>query len=565
MLSWVICCSWLYSAQAQDIQYTDNIVTPTTQATGSTWSNAVYQDSLTCWTWGNPGYCGPNAIVRPGDNINFSFGSTYVFQQPWASAVLPDSGTGLVVRGYTFSFTAKNGNGWDDGRTDQLTALVRFWDTTGGRGSSNVLASAQYNLSYQFNWTDFNFTETWATPLQATQVGQIQYGFLGRDNNGWAGPYGPEITNVSFRVQYSIDPCAQDPLSSPTCQGYAQALLASLAPQTTAAIEPALTPEPVGETPAEPAAQTAAASTAVAPTEESTGGIASTVTQTTAASNNTAPSRGSVSLSTVLGILATERDRVASVERTTQERAAETGQASIAAVEALTADTVAQIQAQIADSNSSGGAGLANTMTTQDSAGSVMTSTSLSQSLGSGLIPGTASDPGLEVVLVEIPVPMTASVPDQGPALPTDFVGSTIIMESATGDSPVVITVQPQAADPQDIDIAPRSQDVTTAGFTAVDLLTHTAPESPAQESRPQDTTGRVPPTMDALGPQDITALAQAPQGFDTYSMTMPDTAFYAARDIYPRQAVVDNPRGRNLFGGSDRRHQELVDQQYRR
>jgi hypothetical protein len=50
-------------------------------------------------------------------------------------------------------------------------------------------------------------------------------GFVGRDNNFWAGTYGPEIYNVNFSLKYSVkpDPCIADPLSSPTCPGYALA------------------------------------------------------------------------------------------------------------------------------------------------------------------------------------------------------------------------------------------------------------------------------------------------------------------------------------------------------
>ena len=31
------------------------------------------------------------------------------------ASVLPNTGSGLRVNGYNFGFTAKNGNGWDDG------------------------------------------------------------------------------------------------------------------------------------------------------------------------------------------------------------------------------------------------------------------------------------------------------------------------------------------------------------------------------------------------------------------------------------------------------------------
>jgi hypothetical protein len=45
--------------------------------------------------------------------------------------------------------------------------------------------------------------------------------------------------------------------------------------------------------------------------------------------------------------------------------------------------------------------------------------------------------------------------------------------------------------------------------------------------------------------------------------MMMPDVAFYAPKEIYKNQVNVDNARVlRGL--GSDRLHQEMVNQQYR-
>lgn len=214
------------SSNSQTIDYvTGNIVQPTVAGTGTTpWTGGVYQDNLTCWGGGDPGYCGPNAIVRPGNYINFSYGSTYLYQQQNVANLLPNDMGPVKVTGYNFSFTAKNGNGWDDGRTDQLTALVRFWDATGGRGATNLLYGTSWDLSSNFNWTNFNYNENLPTPLDAKAIGQVQYGFIGRDNNGWAGPYGPEIMNVSFSLKYSVDPCATNPAYSSSCAGFSSVL-----------------------------------------------------------------------------------------------------------------------------------------------------------------------------------------------------------------------------------------------------------------------------------------------------------------------------------------------------
>jgi hypothetical protein len=45
----------------------------------------------------------------------------------------------------------------------------------------------------------------------------------------------------------------------------------------------------------------------------------------------------------------------------------------------------------------------------------------------------------------------------------------------------------------------------------------------------------------------------------------IPDVAFYAPKEIYKNQKTVDNARTlRGLQGGSDRLHQEMVNQQYK-
>jgi hypothetical protein len=59
--------------------------------------------------------------------------------------------------------------------------------------------------------------------------------------------------------------------------------------------------------------------------------------------------------------------------------------------------------------------------------------------------------------------------------------------------------------------------------------------------------------------------MATQPKGFDVYAMTsMKDNAFYAPKDIYGNQKTIDNARALRQLS-SDRLHQEMVDQQYRR
>ena len=70
----------------------------------------------------------------------------------------------------------------------------------------------------------------------------------------------------------------------------------------------------------------------------------------------------------------------------------------------------------------------------------------------------------------------------------------------------------------------------------------------------------------EVAGGVDINNIATQPKGYDLYSqMTLKDASFYKPEDIYKNQRTVDNVRLlRGLQSGSDRLHQDMVDQQYK-
>jgi hypothetical protein len=77
------------------------------------------------------------------------------------------------------------------------------------------------------------------------------------------------------------------------------------------------------------------------------------------------------------------------------------------------------------------------------------------------------------------------------------------------------------------------------------------------------DTVNRNAQPNELAGKVDIASMATQPQGYQAYSLAMPDVAFYAPREIYRNQVNVDNVR---LFRGlgSDRLHQQMIDMQYK-
>ena len=69
----------------------------------------------------------------------------------------------------------------------------------------------------------------------------------------------------------------------------------------------------------------------------------------------------------------------------------------------------------------------------------------------------------------------------------------------------------------------------------------------------------------EAAGNVDLTKMATMPAGYNSYlNFAMRDAAFYAPKEVYRNQRNVDNARAFRQLA-SDRVHQEMIEQQYRR
>ena len=78
------------------------------------------------------------------------------------------------------------------------------------------------------------------------------------------------------------------------------------------------------------------------------------------------------------------------------------------------------------------------------------------------------------------------------------------------------------------------------------------------------DTVKKNTPDSSVAGDVSIASMATQPAGYNSYSVTMPDASFYAPKEIYRNQKVVDNQRlMRGLTRGSDSLHEQMMEQQY--
>lgn len=569
-------------------------------STTSTWQNAgVIAGGLPCMYWGDPGYCGPNpAVARFGEGsntINFSYGMVDLYQLINIKNALPNTGTGLQVNGFNFGFTAKNGNGWDNGQQDYLTAYVRFYDNT----NTKILENYNYDLNWRYNWTTFNYSQTFNKPYAVPDLGNARIGFVGMDSNYWAGFYGPEITDVYFGLKYSVDPCATNPLYSPTCADYFTRL-AALTPSTTTSttstttgptgttttvdgvtISPTGTygslppppppPAPEGSQPPPPQQSGPLPPGAPAPgpiQQASTTQTTSTPTKVGEVSDSSGSTKTTVSLSSVLSMISSNQEKTSALEKSVVQaadaQAFSAGETAKQQAEKIAGDAQSQSIANSGGSQTginqstgtqSFGATQGSSMTIQGNlqSNTTVNSSRLQQSLLSAGISNQNESSSSGTSTQQFYVNQINSRQDFNVSTSTPAVSYSLVTPNR-----YVPQMQIDLPSPEGIKFGGHKSPLDNAMESKLPL--------PQMESGQQS--GSVKKNVqnnEAAGNVNIESIAKQPVGYAQYFGMMPDVAFYAPKEIYRNQKVVDNARTlRGLQGGSDRLHQEMVNQQYK-
>jgi len=546
----VLCWASLFTTLSSNAQVdsTGNLVD------NNSWNNAVYQNQLTCWGYGDPGYCGPNPIVRPGGNINFSYGTANLYQIQSIANALPNSGTGLQVTGFNFGFTAKNGNGWDDGRQDYLSAYVTLYNKAGA-----VAANYDYTnyTNNRYNWTQFNFSETFATPYAVPELSNVRYGLIGRDNNFWAGPYGPEVYGVNFSLKYSVDPCATNKFSSPSCSGYFDAL-AKLAPASTttdtvvAYTPPPEPPEPPPPPPGSPPLQQTQSGPPPPPGAPPLPGAPPPPqnTQQAAATSTASPqekaSSGSPNVGFALSLIARNSDREKAIAQQTVATAiAEAQAAGDRAQQTATATASAAVLASMSSSE------------TSFSGGGIQVNTSSSRS---NTVINVAAQQPISSLAQNTQSFSTATNSQQAAMLQLLAPASIEQIQSTQNYS--IFSVQEVRQ--QESEVLNQQVSFLTDLNNPIKQILDSQQFQQAIEDQPQQTQRRdTTPNELAVG-VNITQMAMVPQGYASYTnFVLRDASFYEIKEVYKNQTVVDNVRVlRGL--GSDQKHQDLVNLQYK-
>jgi hypothetical protein len=216
----------------------------------------------------------------------------------------------------------------------------------------------------------------------------------------------------------------------------------------------------------------------------------------------------------------------------------------------------------------------------------------------SSAIPVAQTQP--ETVTIPMPVPMTSSQIDTSvitkhdttnllppqievtmPDLPKTVVLALARPSSTSIDvplsSPTATNIEPAAVPivtPAQVETKTQEIELTTSptNFTTnrtnpiTAIVEGTPPQvASAQPTSQTSTVNRTVSNNELAGGVSIDSIAVAPQGFNVYaSLVLRDAAFYAPKEIYKGQKNIDNMRALRQLA-SDRLHQEMIDQQYRR
>ena len=605
------------NSQTTSTSTTGNLINYGTSPTDTTsiWNNGVYVNQLGCFG-GNSGtgYCGPNPNVQTNGNINFSYGQVNLNQIVNINTALAAAGTGLQLNGFNFGFMAKNGNGWDDGRQDYLSAYVKLNGTNG-----TTLATYDYTdqTNRKYNWSQFNFSETFATPYALSKLSTAQVGFVGRDNNFWAGPYGPEIYNVNFSLIYSVKPAAPPvvpappayapPAPAPAAPPPAEAspALAQASPQQQAQQPPPPPPPPPPQQDAnqnpslaqDNPAQPGPAPAGPPPTSPQPAG-GPPQTATASASSSSAPSGGSsagpskLAMSVVRSAQANDRatqaqavQNAAKAFEATQQSSQTASNAAVSMNQEMSANSAtaaAQFSSQTTQasqqttSQSGQGPQQSQQSTTQQQQASRSAQTtqqtqgiSQQQTFDSSVTSSVALRAPV-ITTVDAPVQSssgTGLIVNRNPFAYNPLITNTNNTSTLPPTPPPVYQSRLQDRGIElDMPMVASFSGVGKAGNPLSELIMQQRFEM-LQGNVEQQSSGvnrNVLPN-ELAGSIDLASMASIPTGFNAYSFVLRDSAFYEPKEVYKNQRTVDNARVlRGLTGGSDALHQRMIDLQYK-
>ena len=486
-------------SKAQDISTTDNLISQVN------WSGCATYLPTRIWGGTSGGPC-PNVGVN-GTGINFSYGLVTLAQTIAINQAL--QGTGLQVNGYNYSWNVKNANINDQqpGSYDPIASItVGIKDKTG-----KVLENDVYNYGYRLtNWVNFHGTRTFTNPYAASTLGSLDLSVTSKDNQYWAGYYGPEFANFNVSLNYSKAPVPAPP------------------PATATYIRPdSVTPVVIDSTSSPTTVNVGGVELSATGTISAPDGIPQVIKDIQPAAKEDSGSKPSMSLilNTIKQIQAADK----AVQAMAVQKAGQQTASSMAASQQQAQQVVESLNAM-----------------------SMVSAQQFSNSYGF-----TQNSNNTSVVNV---FANSSTIKTTG----SNTYNSASIAQQIASISQTNYSVFKE--DTRQQEIAQQLPQQSTLKFSGIDSI--------FDSKQPMTTEALLDQKFEAMkntvesnelaGGVDLTKMALLPQGYASYTnLALQDAKFYEPKEVYRNQQNVDNVKV--LKGlGSDQKHQQMINYQYK-
>ena len=559
-------------------------------------TNPAY--SSTCAGFGN--------VVNTNNLLDSTQGGSYLNQAFAINTALQSAGVGATIHGFNYGFNWRVGQSWygctatnQDGSCSWYMNVPAYANATVSltNNSNQTIHSKSY--SFTGDGTSGSVSDKY---LLSSSMNQSLLG-TGRIVGSASGT-GSSVEGAWATMIYTADPCIANPLYSSNCKGYAFAMAKQLAPSSTPTTDgtqtttmdpatgmsmndPTQPPPPPGSPPlpgspppppgSEPpplpgsppppgatqnASNNPASTPANQPPPQGGGGSQPRAGEVKTASDS-GGSKSGPSIGSVMSMISSNQARIGN-EAKSVVQAAESAAAQSAQSAQQQAETVAgALTAQsISDSTTaSGGASFATATSNSQTQNSAVTLVAAAQTtVGRVDVLKSATQP----ILIDSTV-VSSSVVSIGSLPGSANINAGSITSASVGNQASQYELfSLRGPTPVDVEV-PQFEGIKIGGRSTLNdaIEQRFAPSGVTAQEQRTDAVNRNVQPNELAGSVDINNIARQPAGYQTYSVAMPDVAFYAPKEIYRNQVNVDNARVLRQLS-SDRLHQDLVNLQYK-
>jgi hypothetical protein len=532
--------------------------------------------SSTCSGFGN--------ILNTNNLLDSTQGGSYLNQAFAINTALASAGIGATIHGFNYGFNYRVGQSFSgctatnqDGSCSWYMTIPAYANATVSLTNSSNQSIHSKSYSFTGDGISGSVSDKYLLPSSMNQsllgTGRIV---------GSASGTGSSIEGAWATMIYTADPCVANPLYSSNCKGYAFAMAKQLAPQSSSNVtyndgtQPIDTPTGMPPDPAQPSPSLGSPPPTGNPpppgSEPPPGSPPLQQGSQQPASNNPAstpanqpPPQGGSSQPKA-GEVKTAGDsntksgpslgNVMSMISTNQAKIGNEAKSVVQAAETAAAKDAQQAQQQAEN--------VAGALTTQS-----ITSSMTQSNTGTSVMSVANSQSQVSVVTVaSVSQTSVVNVGGLRPATQSIFADPTVSLPSSMIQSQFdMYSLQPPtnvSSKQPDVEV-PQNEGIKIGGRSTLNDAMEQRPmlqSNNAQEQKTESVNRNVQPN-ELAGVVDIAKMATQPQGYQAYSMMMPDVAFYAPKEIYKNQVNVDNVRVLRQLS-SDKLHQDLVNLQYK-